>query len=121
MKLIIAGSRGFDDDVLMATKLEALTVNVTVREVVSGDAAGADKLGARWAAAHDIPVVIYVAQWEIEGRGAGFKRNVRMAEYADALVAFWDGDSHGTGHMIRVARKEGLKVRIVRYDQEKAL
>ena len=31
---------------------------------------------------------------------AGFKRNMKMAEYADVLLAIWDGESKGTKHMI---------------------
>lgn len=50
------------------------------------------------------------------GRGAGFKRNVRMAKYADALVAFWNGKSPGTKHMIQTAQNKKLEVRIKRYD-----
>ena len=38
-----------------------------------------------------------------------------MAEYADALVAFWDGESKGTKHMIETAKEKGLDIRIKRY------
>jgi uncharacterized protein (DUF3820 family) len=34
-----------------------------------------------------------------------------MAKYADALVAFWDGKSNGTGHMIGEARKYKIPYR----------
>jgi len=37
-----------------------------------------------------------------------------MAEYADALVAFWDGKSKGTKNMIETARKLGLKTEVVK-------
>ena len=33
-----------------------------------------------------------------------------MANYADALIAFWDGNSKGTKHMIELAKSRGLKV-----------
>ena len=35
-----------------------------------------------------------------------------MANYADALIAFWDGKSRGTKHMIDLAKRAKLKVRI---------
>jgi hypothetical protein len=38
-----------------------------------------------------------------------------MAEYADACVCFWNGKSRGTEHMIRIARKLKLQVRIIKY------
>lgn len=55
------------------------------------------------------------ADWDLYGKSAGFKRNVQMAEYADALVAFWDGASSGTKHMIETAQKMGLDVRVKKY------
>ena len=60
-------------------------------------------------------VVYFPADWDLEGKSAGFKRNVKMAEYADALVAFWDGESKGTKHMIEIAKEKGLDIRIKRY------
>ena len=38
-----------------------------------------------------------------------------MANEADALIAFWDGKSKGTGHMISIAAKTNIKMRIIRY------
>ena len=38
-----------------------------------------------------------------------------MSEYADALIAFWDGESRGTKHMIDIVTEKGLKTRIIRY------
>jgi hypothetical protein len=38
-----------------------------------------------------------------------------MAEYADAFVCFWDGESKGTADMIRVARVYKLQVRVIKY------
>ena len=35
-----------------------------------------------------------------------------MADYADALIAFWDGRSSGTRDMIRRAEEKGLRVEI---------
>ena len=33
-----------------------------------------------------------------------------MAQYADALIAVWDGESKGTANMITQARQKGLDV-----------
>jgi len=38
-----------------------------------------------------------------------------MAKHADALVAFWNGKSRGTKHMIDIATKKNLKSRIIRF------
>lgn len=42
-------------------------------------------------------------------------RSQEMAENADALVAFWDGESKGTEHMINIAKEKGLKVRVITF------
>ena len=39
-----------------------------------------------------------------------------MAEVADALIAFWDGQSRGTKSMIDLAKRKGLQLAVVRYD-----
>ncbi len=53
--------------------------------------------------------------WDIHGKSAGHIRNAEMADYADALIAFWDGKSRGTANMIENARKRGLKIKIFYY------
>lgn len=72
-------------------------------------------LGRRYAEEHGIPFVSYPANWEVYGNRAGYIRNEKMAANADALVAFWDGYSHGTAHMIRLAKEYGLSVRVIRF------
>ena len=47
---------------------------------------------------------------EADDVAAIVKRNREMAQYADALIAIWDGDSRGTGSMIKLAQQHGLKV-----------
>jgi hypothetical protein len=37
-----------------------------------------------------------------------------MAEYADALIAIWDGESRGTKNMIEEATKRNLSVYVKR-------
>lgn len=108
MKVIIAGSRGIMDPSVVPQA--ALQSGFTVTEVVSGTARGVDQLGEAWAILVGIPVRRFPADWNRFGRSAGFRRNAEMAEYADALIAIWDGASRGTTHMIDLARSKGLKV-----------
>lgn len=114
MKTIIAGSRGFADYKYMYEQLDNCPWNIT--EVVSGTAKGADQRGERWAGHKNIPVTKFPAKWDEYGKGAGYVRNLEMAEYADALIAFWDGESRGTNHMIEIAVDLGLYVKVVKYE-----
>lgn len=115
MKLIIAGSREFDDYQLMLdTMRENGFTSNTVTQVVSGCAHGADKLGERWAVSQRLPVVRFHADWNTYGKRAGFIRNGEMADYADACIVFWNGTSKGSKHMIDIAkRKAGMRLVVV--------
>jgi len=115
MKIIIAGGRNFRDYDKLRESCDNILVNQKEVEIVSGTAAGADTLGERYAQEKGYEVKKFPAQWDLYGKSAGYKRNQQMAEYADGLIAFWDGKSKGTKHMIDIANKMGLKVRVVRY------
>nr|NIQ79998.1 DUF2493 domain-containing protein [Anaerolineae bacterium] len=82
-------------------------------EIISGTAKGADQTGEQWAKQNGVQVRRFPADWKKFGRKAGFRRNHQMLEEATALVAFWDGKSRGTKHMIEIAKKRGIKVRVV--------
>jgi len=116
MKVIIAGSRSITSYRLAEEAVAASGFEIT--EVVSGTARGVDRLGELWAARHGVPVTRFPADWGAYGKQAGFVRNADMAEYADALVALWDGGSRGTQHMINLARGAGLKVHVVTAEVE---
>jgi hypothetical protein len=115
MKTIIAGGRDFNNYEYFKAALKFLFQNTMPTEIVSGGANGADKMGERYAAEKGIPLKVFPADWNAHGKAAGPIRNEQMALYADALVAFWDGSSKGTKSMIDLARKNGLKVRVVHY------
>lgn len=115
-KLIIAGGRDFNNYAGMSQCLDYLLKNINDKiEIVCGMARGADRLGERYAKERGHKVIYIPADWDLYGKSAGFKRNVKMAEYADALVAFWDGRSSGTKHMIETAHRMKLDVRVKKY------
>lgn len=111
MRTIIAGSRSFNDAALLHKVCDALEPPPSV--VLHGLAKGADTLAAFWAAARGIPIEGFPAQWATHGKSAGRLRNEKMAATAERLVAFWDGSSPGTKHMIDTARRKGLVVEVV--------
>ena len=115
MKVIIAGSRGFSDFQLLYAKCEEILANVDGVEIVSGTARGADKLGEHYAGLKGHSVRQFPADWDKHGAKSGMIRNKEMAIYADCLIAFWDGESRGTKHMIDLATERGLSVHIINY------
>ena len=116
MKLIIAGGRNFTDYKKLCEFCDHVLQDQTDVEIVSGAYyRGADKLGEQYAKERGCNRKQFPADWNKFGKAAGPKRNLQMANYADALIAFWDGKSKGTKHMIDFANSCGLKVLIVSY------
>lgn len=114
-RVIVAGSRTINDYALVGTKLNECFANWSTDqvEIVSGGARGVDRLGERFAKEYNLPCKVFPADWNTYGKSAGYKRNVQMAEYATHLVAFWDGQSRGTKHMIDIAEKKGMPIRVI--------
>lgn len=108
MKVIVAGSRSITNRRTVSDAIHAS--GFEVKELVSGMAPGVDTVAFEWALDQNLRVMSMPANWAAYPRGAGRHRNLAMAQYADALVAVWDGKSSGTKHMIETARRMGLQV-----------
>ena len=119
MKIIIAGGRDFNNYYILEKVLNSF--KGLIDEVVSGDARGADELGARWATYNNIHVNHFPADWDYYGHAAGFIRNIEMADNADALIAFWDWKSKGTGHMIKTMQLKKKPYRVFNYNGEEIM
>ena len=117
MRVIIAGGRYFDDYELLKDKVTTILHRYLPEEVciLSGCALGADSLGEQLAREVGYDVRAFPANWQRYGKSAGYRRNAEMASDGTHLIAFWDGKSKGTNHMIDLARKNSLKIKIVRY------
>jgi hypothetical protein len=115
---VVAGGRTFDNYDLLKEKLQMmLFTNYKSEEIeiVSGAANGADKLGERFAEEFGCHIKRFPAEWDKYGRSAGYRRNADMAKYGNCCVCFWDGQSKGTKHMIDLAKKAKIKLKVVRY------
>lgn len=125
LKLIIAGSRSFYNYALLDEALTNLLANYDDLpkqiEIVSGHDLGTDRLGEIWAERHNVKITTFPANWQLHGKHAGYLRNIEMAEYADALVAFWDGMSKVTKHMIDIAKSKNLQVKVIKFESRLTL
>ncbi len=110
MKVIIAGSRGVSS--YEAIKAAVKESGFQVTEVVSGGARGVDTLGEKFALDNNIAIRRFPANWAQFGPRAGYMRNSEMAEYGEALIAVWDGQSPGTEMMIDLARLKRLPIHV---------
>lgn len=111
-KVIVAGSRTFNDYNFLKEKLDFLLdgyASETI-EIVYGGAAGADSLAWEYAKEKNLAAMCFTADWDKHGKAAGPLRNKRMAEYADACVVFIINNSRGSQSMIKEAKLAGLKL-----------
>jgi hypothetical protein len=119
IRLIIAGGRDFNNAGMMVDAMQKYDFeNLTI---ICGCADGADSVGEQYARIKAIPVERFPAKWRVDGyynKAAGYQRNVVMGDTATHLLAFWDGKSRGTKHMIDIATRKGLEITVVRYVQE---
>ena len=130
LRIITAGSRDFNNYDLLKTTVENIIIyeiepgGISNIKIISGTARGADRLGEQFAKQFHYDVVRFPANWDRFGKSAGYIRNEEMAKYAvedgnrGVLVAFWDGESRGTKHMIDLANKHGLEVHVVKYKEK---
>jgi hypothetical protein len=117
-KVIVFGTRTFDDYKLLRSKLDHYCQNFLSVAVVTGAAKGADALGERWAYENKLLVVRFHPDWDRHGKKAGPMRNREMAGFVGKkgfAVGFWDGRSPGTKDMISVCKEFGIKLKVVKY------
>lgn len=111
MRTIIAGSRDIWSYDLLEKAIDEIDWPIT--RVVCGMARGADSVGWAWAFINNIPIDPYPANWDRDGKPAGIIRNGLMALNADALILLWDGRSPGSQHMLGVAHRKRLKIKVM--------
>ncbi len=117
-KLIVAGGRDFNDAALLERVLIAMADTEFADKqvsIVSGMARGADALAYQFAHKNGITCYEFFANWNKYGKKAGFMRNEEMGIAADGLLAFWDGESRGTKHMIDFMVKLNKPVTVIEY------
>jgi SLOG family YspA-like protein len=117
MRILVCGSRSWLDmnAILEQLKLHTAGVSASEVELIHGNAAGADVLGAAAGAVLGFKIYSYPADWRKYGRAAGLIRNKQMLEAKpDLVLAFWDGESRGTRDMIRRAECARVHVEITR-------
>ena len=111
MKIAVIGSRGLVVDNIGEYIPEG------VDEIVSGGARGVDSLAASYAKANGIKLTEFLPEYSVYGRGAPLKRNEKIVEYADEVLAFWDGGSRGTLFVINYCEKIGKKCTVLRPEE----
>ena len=107
MKIAIIGSRSL--------KIESFKKYIpdNTTEIVSGGAKGIDSCAREYALVNNIKLTEFLPEYSRYGRSAPLKRNLKIIECADEVIAFWDGKSRGTKYVIDNCKKQNKKVTVI--------
>lgn len=111
MKIAIIGSR----NVIVTDLQRYLPEGVT--EIVSGGAKGVDTYAREYAHANGLKLTEFLPAYDRYGRGAPLKRNLQIIHYADAVIAFWDGKSRGTKHVIDTCNSQNIPITVYQVNE----
>lgn len=106
MKIAVIGSRN------LKVKNLGQYLPQDVTEIVSGGAKGIDTCAREYAQNNNIKLTEFLPDYDKFGRSAPLKRNVLIVDYADMVLAFWDGYSRGTKFVIDKCRECSKPVKI---------
>lgn len=106
MKIAIIGSRSL----VMTDFKHYLPEGVT--EIVSGGAKGIDTCAKEYAHVNGLKYTEFLPKYEQYGRRAPLCRNLQIVDYADEVIAFWDGHSKGTKYVIKICKQKNKKLTV---------
>ncbi len=106
MKVAVIGSRN-----LVVQDLGKYLPEETM-EIVSGGAKGIDTCARKYALANGLKLTEFLPDYKRYGRGAPLKRNLQIIDYADCVLAFWDGQSRGTKFVIEHCKAQNKPIRV---------
>ena len=107
MKIAVVGSRK-----LIVNNLEDY-IPAECDEIVSGGAIGIDRCAAAYARQNGLKLTEFLPEYDLYGKFAPIKRNYTIVDYADRVIAFWDGQSRGTLSVIKYCEKVGKECQTV--------
>jgi hypothetical protein len=112
MRVIVCGSRRWHDRQRIADRLGDLPGDTVI---VHGGAKGADRIAEAEAHKWGLLTEPHLPEYHLYGpKKAPLVRNTKMASLgADLCIAWWDGLSTGTKHMIDQANKYGIPVEVI--------
>jgi len=109
----IVGYREFDDFILFENYISEWELNNgKITKIISGGCRGVDSLAKEYAQKYKIDYLEYKAEWDLYGKSAGAKRNKKIVDSCDHLVAFLSSNSLGTKITIDMAKRSNKKVTI---------
>ena len=110
MKVAIVGSRRL----YVSNIGDYLSAEIT--EIVSGGVKGVDSSAREYALKNNIRLTEFLPEYNKYGKAAPLKRDMQIINYADKVIAFWDGKSKGTKYVIENCKKTNTPIDIIYID-----
>lgn len=110
MKVAVVGSRGLADSCYAHL---CAHIPVGCSEIISGGAAGADTLAARYAGEAGLKLTVIRPDYQTFDRTAPLVRNAEIVRTSDYVLILWDGRSRGTLNVIMTCMKTGKPYKLL--------
>ena len=111
MKVAVVGSRNLDVDMIH------FYIPAAATEIVSGGAKGVDAKAKKFAIENSLEYTEFLPEYKKYGKSAPLKRNDEIINYADIIVAIWDGKSKGTKSLIEYAQNDKKEIIIIKCEK----
>jgi predicted Rossmann fold nucleotide-binding protein DprA/Smf involved in DNA uptake len=101
MKVAIIGSRNKEINI---------NLDFIPSLIISGGAKGIDQCAKQYAIENNIELKEFLPNYAKFSKVAPLVRNKLIVDFADIIIAYWDGVSKGTKFVIDYAKKQNKKV-----------
>lgn len=113
MKVAIVGSREWNDYILFKAYINKFRENIPIDMIISGGARGVDYMAYQYAIENGITFVCHPPKPEEGFPQAYFRRNLRIAEHCECMIAFPKGKSTGTRNAIKLAERLNKQLYVI--------
>lgn len=113
MKVAIVGSREYNNYSEFKSYIDKFREHIQIDMIISGGAIGVDSMAYRYAVENGITFVCHPPKPEEGFPRAYFRRNLRIIEMSECVIAFPKGKSSGTRHSISLAKRLNKELYII--------
>lgn len=110
VRVLVCGGRDFQDTHYLYKTLDTYHKVNQIDVIIEGGARGADRIAGYWARKNKVDLLIYPAQWNLHGKGAGPIRNQQMLDEGKPNVVIAFAGGKGTADMVKRAKAAGVEV-----------
>lgn len=112
-KVAIVGSREYTNYQTFKIIIDVLRKSIQMDMIISGGALGVDSMAYRYAVENGITFVCHPPKPEDGYPAKFFRRNLRIVEQAEFVIAFPMGKSSGTRHSISLAERLHKELKVI--------